>query len=370
MRGETPGDFTIHLVLEEVASGKEIASDEVLISLKPIEQFYAMMTADTFLIANDAAYQSASSTPERYGEMRPMPGKKISNFSDGSKVLVFVHGFNVPEDDARNWFSESYKRLFWSGYKDDFVGIHWNGADGDIYFGEPGLHFNTNIEHAFQTGGLLASWLPNSLLQNHTVNIVSHSAGTVATLEALRLIYETAPQTKKILNLITMESATFTNIFSPSLGDFDHISHNGWFNHSLNMVSGIYENFYSANDQTINLTLHANENFGFSKLFGHESSFIIRLLLESTDRTAYGVASRIPGIHSSGDEEGLCIIPHETMGLGEAPVIGHINVNCEHPGFGINDGGRNLISGSHSFMRETNYYETYLLFREIVRVTQ
>jgi hypothetical protein len=377
--GLSPGDMKLKVMLVDVEDGnKEYECDSVLVKLEDINKFYVMLNAETDLVANNPAYVAIGSTDERYSSLDPLPGRAMSDIPGDAKILIFLHGFNVDSNAAKKWFDETYKRLYWTGFKDEFVGIHWNGADPALVGGPP-LKFNTNIWHAFQTGALLATWLPG-LTSSHEVSMMSHSAGTVAALETLRLIQGTNPNANKIKNLITMESATFANVFTPSLpaidtnpGSFDNLSHNSWFAPSLSMVSGTYKNFYSGNDITLYLTMcDANENLGIGKILGHASDTDERIILQAIQRNAWRMAFRIPGIHSYGpDVFGIkCVIPHNTSALGSVAAPGISNVDCEPTGFGINRGSRNLSAGSHSFMRETNYDETYLLFREIYKVTK
>jgi hypothetical protein len=362
--GVSPGEFKMQIVIKDLVAQQEMLADEFDVSLKTVSQYYTMLNAEATLIANNTEFIALGGTEERYGTLDPLPGKSLSDIPDGSKALIFVHGMNVDLDAARKWFDETYKRLYWSGYTDNFIGIHWNGADPALIVGPPGK-YNTNIHHAFQTGSLLATWIP-PFAANHEVSIMTHSAGGPATLEALRLIQGTNPGAAKIKNLITTQAAAFDNIFSTKLGtvdgtpgSFDNLSWNNWFAPSLQMVSGKYENFYSADDFTLYFTLaNANENVGVGKLAGHAVNFLARQILQVSSRDAWRLAFIIPGIHSFGPDEFFgvkCIIPHETETLGSHPAPLITNVNCEEVGFGIHNGERNFSAGSHSFMRETNY---------------
>jgi hypothetical protein len=45
-----------------------------------------------------------------------------------SKNLVFLHGYNVNQQEARGVESEVFKRFYWSGARVKFYGVTWNGA--------------------------------------------------------------------------------------------------------------------------------------------------------------------------------------------------------------------------------------------------
>lgn len=46
------------------------------------------------------------------------------------KHLVFLHGFNNNTGEAREWNNEMFKRLYWTGYRDNYLGITWFGDEG------------------------------------------------------------------------------------------------------------------------------------------------------------------------------------------------------------------------------------------------
>jgi len=222
-----------------------------------------------------------------------------------------------------------------------------------------------------------------------------------------------------VKSVITSEAATFQNVFGQPLpsydplstGTFDNVSHNGIFRGSVDNLSGQYCNFYSANDHTLWLTLcMANENINFvnpdsfasilshlsdldlrsaledlvvhGKGIGHPRTSDDRRILEARGRTPYRLAYEIPGTHSWGSDNddhlwGACIMFHQTPALGSDAVPVYGNQNCEDEGYGIrNNGGtpfvsgRNPIAGSHGFMRDDLYDNTYKYYRKLVSLIQ
>jgi|GEM_PF-5247156 len=384
MEGTHTGSVELALEILDLTNGEVIEADTVKLQLKNITDLLVTMNAATDVVDNEEMLTNVGATPGRYASVEPREGKQLSDLKAGSSVILMIHGFNVDTDAADKWFAETYKRLYWTGYKGDFVGMHWQGADGIIgdWFA-PG-NFNVNIRHGFETGALLSYWMP-TLTQNHRVTVLTHSAGVVVGLEALRLMALTNPGAAKPVNLMTMEAASFQNVFSPSLpaidgpGSFDNISHNNWFAPSLNSITGRYYNLYSADDTVLDLMFcKANENginFNAAKLLGHALDSDMRRDLQIVQRDAFRLATIIPGTHSYGvDQFGIkCVIPHETPALGNAacPACTN-NVDCKVEGYGLllRSFGENNVIGCHSYLREKNYFDTYLTFRKISTVAQ
>ena len=106
------------------------------------------------------------------------PNEPLTN----GKNLVFLHGYNVNQQQARGVESEMFKRFYWSGSKAKFYGVTWNGAvSQSTTFGfTPDFH--TNVVNALLTASPLASFL-GSLSGETTV--AAHSLGNMVLLSAI-----------------------------------------------------------------------------------------------------------------------------------------------------------------------------------------
>ncbi len=109
-----------------------------------------------------------------------------------NKNLVFLHGYNVNQQQARGVESEMFKRFYWSGSKAKFYGVTWNGAvsQGDMSGGgviaglkNVSCNLQTNIVNAFLTAPHLADFLKYGLSGETTV--VAHSLGNMVCLSAI-----------------------------------------------------------------------------------------------------------------------------------------------------------------------------------------
>ena len=127
------------------------------------------------------------------GSVDPTAGSRNTITNEpptNGKNLVFVHGYNVNQQEARGVESEMFKRFYWSGSKAKFYGVTWNGAESkedlaiqllprDDQF-TPNYH--TNVVNALDTAQSLAAFLGN--LSGETV-VAAHSLGNMVVLSAI-----------------------------------------------------------------------------------------------------------------------------------------------------------------------------------------
>ncbi|MGI6495418.1 MAG: hypothetical protein ACOX5G_04910 [Kiritimatiellia bacterium] len=122
------------LVAEIWRNGRKIVRMELPLRVTPVEQMYTRVN-----LRNGAAVVTPGSV------FLPASGKNV----------VFVHGFNVTEDEARGWHSEMFKRLWQSGSNARFHAVTWKG---DI--GWPNaLHYHEDVASAFQTAPHLKNYV-------------------------------------------------------------------------------------------------------------------------------------------------------------------------------------------------------------------
>ena len=95
------------------------------------------------------------------------------------KNVVFVHGFNVTEREARGWNSEMFKRLWQSGCNAAYYAVTWRGDAG----WPNGMFYHDDVEKAFLTSPFLASQL--SSLTGQTT-ILAHSLGNMVVSSAIQ----------------------------------------------------------------------------------------------------------------------------------------------------------------------------------------
>jgi hypothetical protein len=158
---------------------------------------------------------------------------RISSFSvnrDTSKdSLVVLHGYNVSEEEAYDFHRLVFRRLYWAGYRNNYIGWTWRGDEFVLFSPDddetlnnnpnnsdnelkekrtvvsyetsnctPGNHvnsnrdifaslcFRTNILNAFRTSRALNTFL-NTLPTNKDIFIAAHSLGNLVIWDAIRL---------------------------------------------------------------------------------------------------------------------------------------------------------------------------------------
>jgi hypothetical protein len=122
--------------------------------------------------------------------VNPCTVKEPTNISDetlkNNKNFVFVHGYNVNEQQARGWNSEMFKRMYWSGSLAKFWGVTWWGNDTQRYIPSVGYrtaNYQINVIHAFDTAQSLKGFINQNFKGN--VVIAAHSLGAMLASEAI-----------------------------------------------------------------------------------------------------------------------------------------------------------------------------------------
>jgi len=94
--------------------------------------------------------------------------------------VLYVHGYNMLENEKQRWLETTYKRLWHLGYKGRVGGFSWPCA-------QLPLPYDDSEYHAWQAGARLAELLARPELQGLRVHMLAHSQGNVVAGEALRI---------------------------------------------------------------------------------------------------------------------------------------------------------------------------------------
>ena len=106
------------------------------------------------------------------------PQMRPDSETDGTHV-VFVHGYNVNEREARLWGRAVFKRLWWAGMESAFTVVAWRGDEGQGDYWLAGLttpDYQGNVENAFASASGLASAV--NALQGRKY-MMAHSLGNM-----------------------------------------------------------------------------------------------------------------------------------------------------------------------------------------------
>ncbi len=162
---------TVPLVLSVERNGKVVCKCELSLSISGVEQMF------------------------RHINLNYVSGKQIevltrlrepSNWPDNlclDKNFIFIHGYNVNQQQARGWAAEWFKRMWWAGSKAKFYTLSWR-ADESQVFKTLTINLQTNIMHAFQTAPVMATILNNLPGENI---VAAHSLGNMLTSAAITM---------------------------------------------------------------------------------------------------------------------------------------------------------------------------------------
>lgn len=148
--------------------------------------------------------------------------------------VIFIHGANVSEQDARAWASEMFKRLWHSGAQMEFHPIAWESDIGPAY------NYQVNASNAFVTASRVAP-LVNQISGRKVV--IAHSLGTMVAAAAIQ---DYGMQVDK---LIMLNSAIPSEAFDPSLADYsaaNHLVHADWTGYPSQCWASRWHEFYNA----------------------------------------------------------------------------------------------------------------------------
>ncbi len=189
--------------------------------------------------------------------------------------VVFVHGYNVNPDQAFESNAELYKRLWWSGYRGNYIGFTWHGDEFDPLkhscpdraSGLCAALFFPNVENAFQTSPRLKEFLKQKMqgiwgANPQEVFLLAHGLGNLVALDSLRLhsVENNGEKVPLVQNMVSIEAAVWAETFRPQasfgydslLGlkySVDNLKRNSWafwFNQSESPVSSAVSNLFNS----------------------------------------------------------------------------------------------------------------------------
>ncbi len=110
---------------------------------------------------------------------RGAPGERYPDSLLSERWLVFLHGVNVDQKNARGWHSEMFKKFYWSGSSARFIGVTYRAADGSS------ANYQHNVDNAFKSAVHLAervNALPGGPAKR---TIAAHSMGNIVVSSAI-----------------------------------------------------------------------------------------------------------------------------------------------------------------------------------------
>jgi pimeloyl-ACP methyl ester carboxylesterase len=188
------------------------------------------------------------------GEVKE-PSSKWFKDSRKDQWFVFCHGYNVNTEAARGWNSEIFKRLYHKGCNARFLGVSWEGCQGQL---EAELPFEfvftpdywRNAYNAFVSSHALANIVNNLPGNNKSKTIIAgHSMGNLLVSSA---ICDHGLNTEKyfLLNAAVAREAYNANYVQT---DRNSVCHPEWVKFPARLWSSDWFNFFPS-DARKNLT--------------------------------------------------------------------------------------------------------------------
>ncbi|MDA3924712.1 MAG: alpha/beta hydrolase [Kiritimatiellae bacterium] len=164
LEGAAETDNPLILEIRETNSGKVVARSKMNLNLSMVEKMFRHVN-----IRNDEEGRTMES-----GEPDGYPDSLCSD-----KNLLFVHGFNINETEARGWQCEIYKKLFHAGNNARFWGVTW---EGDVNWPN-GLYYHNDAANAFVAASNLNVSVSSLNISN--ITIMGHSLGNMVVSSAI-----------------------------------------------------------------------------------------------------------------------------------------------------------------------------------------
>jgi pimeloyl-ACP methyl ester carboxylesterase len=193
------------------------------------------------------------------GQTSPDPAPPTNaKFRDSRKDrwFVFCHGYNVNDHDARGWNAELFKRLHQKGSNAKFVGVSWEGNQGQLGANLPFDKVFTpdywrNSYNAFASSQVLAAKI-NSLTANTQSKavIAGHSMGNIIASSALCDHGLKAEQYFLLNAAVAREAYSNTHVAS----DRNSVRHPDWSSYPIRLWSSDWFSLFPAADGRNKLT--------------------------------------------------------------------------------------------------------------------
>ncbi|MBI4377837.1 MAG: alpha/beta hydrolase [Nitrospinae bacterium] len=204
----------VSFLIEEPTTSNRVVADSVKITFRDINDHWLFVSARG---TPNVPFTYPTEDNRRVDIQRYPDPDEIGGTRDSAKKkhLIMVHGYNVTEDQAKDGYNELYRRLYWLGFRGNFIGFTWDSNEG---FPSVVL-FDTQVQNAFQTSPSFQKFLQNNVLATwgispSDVDIMAHSLGNLMVFDTLRL-HKRLGTGELTRNVISLESATWPEAYQP-----------------------------------------------------------------------------------------------------------------------------------------------------------
>ncbi len=206
VEGTKPSDKP--LVLEVVQNKKVIAEAQLYFRISEVEGMYRWVNL------RGAGGQSVK---------RPTDTAEPGNYPDDStngKMFIWVHGYNVSEQQSRAWNAEAFKRLYQAGSRAMFTAVSWHGDYGQIPVAGISPDYWENITKAFKASAALPAAV--DALPGYEKVIAGHSMGNMVVSSAIK------DHGLNVTRYFMLNAAVALEAYDPASADIEAMRPNSW----------------------------------------------------------------------------------------------------------------------------------------------
>ena len=192
-----------------------IVLDESLYTFRPVDKYFWMgTTRGTTGVSYDYPTEDGDHVNgfETYPNVTSVAGF-LDDFDHNKDIFIFLHGFNVGLNSAIKTNQIIFRRMYWLGYRANYLGITWEGS-----YGPEGvwtkINFDKCVKQAFQSSRAINQFL-SGLPKTKDVNIMAHSLGNLVMWDALRLEQYKESPTVLVFNVFSIQAAIWEDMFYP-----------------------------------------------------------------------------------------------------------------------------------------------------------
>ena len=173
--------------------------------------------------------QRVSQVEDMYNHINLRPSGGLSTytntlstlpFPNSEKTVVYLHGFRVGAQEAREWNAKMFKKLHQAGSNSRFCGITWWGDE--IWMGSSGLNYHANAANAFAAAPNLATRM--AAFPGKKV-MIAHSLGNMMVSSAI------ADHNMSAERYIMLNAAIASEAFNGNLANEDPYEADNWLVH-------------------------------------------------------------------------------------------------------------------------------------------
>jgi len=213
---DSRGENTVDLLVKFPHSDEMQVADTVKIHYRGEHD---LMTINSLWDVGSQPYEypldgARSQTIDAFRDSRVIQNRNGGVDTTRRNYQVFIHGYATDYTNGIGQSFTTYRCMYWTGYRGNFIGFLWPGDQGS------GLkNFDIPVRDALRAAPSLKRVLKESMAAYGTnpqrVNLMAHSLGNLVSIEALRLLQHETPGQVYLRSFTAVEPAVSESMFWP-----------------------------------------------------------------------------------------------------------------------------------------------------------